>query len=102
MRHVDTNHAPDDFDVVAETARSQGATLILAPGDRTGGPNNRHEDSDQWLYVVSGEGEATVEGRRIELAPGSLLLIERGERHEIRNGEAEPLVTVNVYAPPAY
>ncbi|RYE65571.1 MAG: cupin domain-containing protein, partial [Rhizobiaceae bacterium] len=33
---------------------------------------------------------------------GSLLLIERGERHEIRNTGDAPLVTINFYTPPAY
>jgi mannose-6-phosphate isomerase-like protein (cupin superfamily) len=31
-----------------------------------------------------------------------LLLIERGERHEIRKNGREPLRTLNVYVPPAY
>jgi mannose-6-phosphate isomerase-like protein (cupin superfamily) len=43
-----------------------------------------------------------VNGRRIALAPGTLLLIEKGDRHEIRNTGRAPLETVNVYVPPAY
>jgi len=31
-----------------------------------------------------------------------LLLIERGDRHEIRNTGTIPLTTLNFYAPPAY
>lgn len=76
--------------------------MVFEPGKSTGGEDNRHERSDQWLYVISGSGRATVEGRQVEIGPGSLLLIEAGEEHEIANGGAEPLVTVNVYAPPAY
>lgn len=45
---------------------------------------------------------AIVEGRRVELTAGALLLIEAGETHEIVNQGPEPLVTVNVYAPSAY
>jgi mannose-6-phosphate isomerase-like protein (cupin superfamily) len=33
---------------------------------------------------------------------GALLLIERGDRHEIRNDGKENLVTLNFYVPPAY
>jgi mannose-6-phosphate isomerase-like protein (cupin superfamily) len=36
------------------------------------------------------------------LRAGTLLLIERGERHEIRNTGRAPLRTLNVYVPPAY
>jgi mannose-6-phosphate isomerase-like protein (cupin superfamily) len=62
----------------------------------------RDMSADQWLYVVSGRGRATVEGRAVTIQRGSLLLIAAGERHEIRNDGAHPLVTINVYAPPAY
>jgi mannose-6-phosphate isomerase-like protein (cupin superfamily) len=76
--------------------------MILAPQQSTGGEGNVHGDSDQWLYVVAGEGEAIVDGRRVGLEAGGLLLIGAGEAHEIRNTGSAPLVTVNVYAPPAY
>jgi mannose-6-phosphate isomerase-like protein (cupin superfamily) len=90
------------FDVVAGTVRSQAATMVLKPGQATGGDDNVHAGSDQWLYVIAGAGEATINGRRIGLASGELLLIEAGEPHEIRNTGRDPLVTVNVYAPPEY
>ena len=92
----------EDFTVVAETARSQAATMVLAPGESTGGPDNRHARSDQWLYVISGAGKAIVEEEEVGLEPRSLLLIEAGEAHEIICTGEEPLVTVNVYAPPEY
>ena len=84
------------------TERSQAAARTLAPGESTGGPDNRHGTSDQWLYVVSGSGSATVDGRDLELASGHLILIAAGETHEIRASDQEALVTVNVYAPPEY
>lgn len=76
--------------------------MVLEPGEATGGPTNAHEDSDQWLYVQSGEGSATIAGEEVALDPGSLVLIEPGETHEIRCEGSEPLVTWNVYAPPEY
>ena len=101
MKHLTI--APEDgFEVIATTSRAQAATMILASGVSTGGPNNRHADSDQWLFVTSGHGYAVIEGRRVTLAPGSLLVIEGGEGHEIANDSDEPLVTLNIYAPPEY
>lgn len=102
MQLVDTTEASGFFDVVAGTERSQAATMVLAPGQSTGGPDNRHADSDQWLLVRSGTGTATVEGADYDLSPGALVLLEAGEAHEIRNDGDDPLVTVNVYAPPEY
>lgn len=53
------------------------------------GPNS-HRGSDQWLYVLSGHGRAMVGRRRHTLRADSLLLIERGTTHEIRNTGALP------------
>lgn len=92
-----------DFAVVLGNRRSQAAEMMIAPGESEGGAENRHRGADQWLFVVSGIGRATVNGRKQALRMGSLLLIERGERHEIRNtSRKEPLVTLNFYVPPAY
>jgi mannose-6-phosphate isomerase-like protein (cupin superfamily) len=43
-----------------------------------------------------------VKGARHPLGPGTLLLIGRGERHEIRATGRAPLRTLNIYVPPAY
>ena len=76
--------------------------MVLEPGDSEGGPDNRHRGSDQWLYVLSGRGRAIVNQRAYALRTGTLLLIERGSRHEIRNTGRTPLKTLNLYVPPAY
>ncbi|HVW63988.1 MAG TPA: cupin domain-containing protein [Nitrosospira sp.] len=90
------------FHVVLGNADSQAAEMVLPPGNAEGSPENRHSGADQWLYVVSGTGMATVNGERHHLAEGSLILIERGDRHEIRNIGKDPLRTLNFYVPPAY
>lgn len=90
------------FRVAFAVRKVQAAEMVIAPGDSEGGPDNRHRGADQWLYVVSGTGVAVVDGRRQSLAAGSLLVIERGERHEIRNSGRTLLKTVNLYSPPAY
>ena len=90
------------FRVVAGSGRSQAAEMALPPGESTGGPDNRHPDSDQWVLVLSGTGTATVEDSEHDLTPGTLLLIEAGEAHELRSGPDEPLATLNIYAPPEY
>jgi mannose-6-phosphate isomerase-like protein (cupin superfamily) len=90
------------FRVVMGNDRSQAAQMTLSPGESEGGPDNRHRGADQWLFVVSGTGEATVNGKSHPLTEGALLLIERGETHEIRNTGTQPLRTLNAYVPPAY
>lgn len=97
--HVDGNSS---FRVVAGSGRSQAAEMALGPGESTGGADNRHADSDQWVLVLSGTGTAIVEGDEHDLSPGTLLLIEAGEAHELRSNPAETLATLNIYAPPEY
>lgn len=91
-----------DFAVSLTVRKVQAAEMVLEPGASTGGPHNRHAGADQWLFVVSGKGTAIVDGKRQPLRAGSLLMIERGEAHEIRCSGDEPLRTVNFYSPPAY
>jgi len=54
------------------------------------------------VLVLSGTGTAIVDGAEHDLRPGTLLLIESGEPHELRSGPDEPLATLNIYAPPEY
>lgn len=90
------------FDVLATTKRSQAATMVLEPGESTGGPDNAHEDADQWLYVIGGEAEVEIDGEDVEVKPGELLLIPAGETHEVRSVGEEPLRTLNVYSAPTF
>ena len=92
----------NSFKVEIGNKRAQSAEMVIAPGDSEGGPDNRHRGSEQWLYVVSGTGLAIVNGERHILKAQTLILIERGEVHEIRNTGRTPLRTLNIYVPPAY
>jgi mannose-6-phosphate isomerase-like protein (cupin superfamily) len=76
--------------------------MVLEAGDSEGDSRNRHRRADQWLYVLSGTGTAVVNDRMIRLRRGVLVLIERNDRHEIRNTGRRLLRTLNWYCPPAY
>jgi mannose-6-phosphate isomerase-like protein (cupin superfamily) len=90
------------FRVAITGARAQVATMSIAPGEAEGGPHNRHRAVDQWLYVLSGKGVARVNGRRSALQAGTLLFIERKDRHEIKSTGRGLLRTLNFYVPPGY
>ena len=90
------------FHVAVGNGRAQAATMTLVPGDAEGGPDNRHRGADQWLFVVRGTGTARINGKRYALRPGTLLLIEHGDVHEIAATGRGRLETLNVYVPPAY
>ncbi|MCC7251703.1 cupin domain-containing protein [Hyphomicrobium sp.] len=90
------------FHVLVGDSHSQAASMVIPPGGCEGGADNRHGGADQWLYVASGIGEAVVNGHTYPLEAGSLLLIQRGDTHEIRNTGRGALETLNIYVPPAY
>ena len=57
--------------------------------------------------MISGTGGSAVGKkrsalRRTKIFEGSLLLIEKGELHQIRNSGRRLLKTLNFYMPPAY
>ena len=81
---------------------AQAAEMVIAPADSEGDPQNKHRGADQWLYVVSGTGSAFVNGKRYALQEGTLMLIERGDKHQIKNTGRALLRTLNFYVPPAY
>ena len=84
------------FRVSVGNANSQGAVMVLATGATEGGSDNRHRGADQWLLVVAGTGAAIVNGHELPLRAGTLVLIEAGDTHEIRNTGRSLLKTVNV------
>jgi mannose-6-phosphate isomerase-like protein (cupin superfamily) len=98
-KHLRFGHG---FHIVLGNEHSQAAQMTIAPGETEGGPYNRHRSADQWLFVVSGRGVAIVQGERVDLREGTVVLIQRGEIHEIRNTGREAMKTLNIYVPPGY
>ena len=96
------------FEPLVSTRAGQAAIMDLRPGQASDEEvSNEHPQSEQWLLVMAGTGAATVVPRRanrrsVPLRPGTLLVIERGERHQIRNTGRKVLRTINFYLPPAY
>ncbi len=102
MKRTSTTDAASWFDVLLETEQAQAASMVLSPGQSTGGPENLHEESEQWLFVISGQGKAVVAGETVNLSAGDFVCIEPRETHEITNTSTESLETVNLYVPPEY
>jgi mannose-6-phosphate isomerase-like protein (cupin superfamily) len=92
----------EGFRIAVGNRRAQAAAMVIPPGNHEGGPDNRHRGADQWLFVVSGTGAATVNNRRYAIHAGTILLIEKGDKHEIRNTGRTMLKTLSIYVPPAY
>lgn len=103
MKHINTSKHRGFFKVILNGASAQAAMMVLRPGQSSSDePVNEHPRCEQWLFVISGAGRATNTQRSLALKPNSLLLIEKNEPHRIMNTGRKPLVTLNLYGPPAY
>jgi mannose-6-phosphate isomerase-like protein (cupin superfamily) len=90
------------FRLSVGNARSQAAVMVVPAGGKEGGPDNNHRGADKWLFVVEGTGAAIINGHKTPRKAGTMVLIEAGDTHEIRNTGRSLLKTVSVYVPPAY
>ena len=108
MKHIKIASNRGRFDILTTTREAQAAIMTLPPGGASDDePSNEHPRCEQCLLVLAGVGEAMIGRRRgalgrVKLAGGSLLVIEKGELHQIKNTGSRPLRTINFYIPPAY
>jgi quercetin dioxygenase-like cupin family protein len=47
-------------------------------------PTHQHDDGSHVLYIVSGQGTATIEGKPVTLKPGLVVHIPQGVVHSIK------------------
>jgi len=108
MKHIKTGKKRSNFDILATTGNLQAAMMTLKPGGTSDDePSNEHARSEQWLFLIAGSGTARIGKRKgqlrsVKLEANSLLLIEKGELHQIVNTGKADMRTINFYAPPAY
>ena len=103
MKHITAADKRKTFNILASTRDGQAAMMTLRPGQSSSDePENEHPRCEQWLFVLSGSGRATVGSRNVAIRANSLLLIEKGEPHQITCTGRAALVTLNLYIPPAY
>jgi quercetin dioxygenase-like cupin family protein len=51
-----------------------------------------HRDSEECIYVLSGQGTTQADSGDYALQPGDVIVIPPGERHMTRNTGTEPLI----------
>ena len=103
MKLINTTRHKAFFKPLLHSLSVQAAMMVLKPGQSSSDqPQDEHPKAEQWLYVSSGSGRARTPRRSLKLKAGSLLMIEKNERHQVINTARKPMVTINFYAPPAY
>jgi mannose-6-phosphate isomerase-like protein (cupin superfamily) len=87
-------------EVVSTGPHLQVVVMSIPPAGEIG--EEVHDDVDQVLVFVEGEGVAVLDGRRTQLAPGRLVHVPAGLRHNFVNEGATDLKLYTVYAPPEH
>ena len=82
------------------TGQSQVVLMTIAAGDAIG--EEVHDDHDQFLAIVSGEGEVLLGETERPLGSGQLVFVPAGTRHDVRNTGDGPMRIVTTYAPPEH
>jgi oxalate decarboxylase/phosphoglucose isomerase-like protein (cupin superfamily) len=109
VQAVDPNTIPTQtFDwgaikwfVTPELTEGAGITfgeVVLQPG--RGHDRHNHPDSEEILYVLSGEGEQMLDDREpFAVKPGDTIYVPTGVFHSTRNTGWEPLRLLALYNP---
>jgi oxalate decarboxylase/phosphoglucose isomerase-like protein (cupin superfamily) len=72
--------------------------VVLLPGQ--GHERHNHPDSDEILYILSGQGEQMVDdSQTFPVSAGQAVWIPKGQFHSTVNTGWEPLTLLAVYAP---
>jgi oxalate decarboxylase/phosphoglucose isomerase-like protein (cupin superfamily) len=88
---------------VGDSQEMGAVALFFEPGH--GHSRHIHDDADQIIYVVSGQGEHIAEsadGTSVteKVGPGSLIYIPKGSYHSTFNTGWEPMRVLAVFSPP--
>jgi oxalate decarboxylase/phosphoglucose isomerase-like protein (cupin superfamily) len=109
VQAVDPNAIPTQtFDwgaikwfVTPELTDGAGITfgeVVLQPG--RGHDRHNHPESEEILYVLSGEGEQMLDDREpFEVKPGDTIYVPTGVFHSTRNSGWEPMRLLAFYNP---
>ena len=61
---------------------------------------HRHDDADETLYVVAGDGNHRVNGRDTPISAGTFALVPRGTTHAISRRGSNPIIVLSVLSGP--
>ncbi len=83
------------------TIGSQNLWMGLSEIDPGSSSNpHAHERNEEVFYVVDGEGVVEVDDERVDVAPGSVVVVPPGQVHRLVNRGARTLKVLCCAAPP--
>jgi len=80
--------------------RYLSSCIIRVMPHETVQPAHSHPQGEEMIYLISGKGEAWVEGKITPMETGTAVLFEQGEVHMIRNVGEEEMKVICFFSPP--
>jgi mannose-6-phosphate isomerase-like protein (cupin superfamily) len=87
-------------EVLSTGPHSQLVVMSIPPGGDIG--EETHDDVDQLLVFVQGEGRAILDGEGSAVGVGRLVHVPAGTRHNFVNTGTTDLRLYTIYAPPEH
>jgi len=87
-------------DEVITGKECQVVLMTIQPGEEIG--SEVHEDHDQILVFVEGQGQAVLDGQARQIGANDLVFVHAGAEHNFINTGTKPLRLYTVYAPPEH
>ena len=73
--------------------------IRVLPGE-TVQPAHSHPEGEELIYIITGRGEAWVDGEIEPMQEGTAVLFEQGKPHMIRNVGDEEMKVICFFSPP--
>ena len=83
--------------VLYTRVHSQLVVMSLLPGENIG--MEAHPLSDQILYILTGSGNAIINGETKPITKHSIVIIPAGAQHDIVNKSGAKMKLFTIYAP---
>jgi mannose-6-phosphate isomerase-like protein (cupin superfamily) len=87
-------------DEVITGKECQVVLMTIQPGEEIGA--EVHDDHDQILVLVEGNGQAVLSGQAREVGVNDLVFVHAGVEHNFINTGSRPLKLYTIYAPPEH
>jgi mannose-6-phosphate isomerase-like protein (cupin superfamily) len=87
-------------DEVITGKECQVVLMTIQPGEEIGA--EVHDDHDQILVFVEGNGQAVLSGQVREVGVNDLVFVHAGTEHNFINTGTRPLRLYTIYAPPEH
>lgn len=87
------------FRQVLETGKNTQVVIMSIPANGEIG-SEVHEENDQILYLVHGEGRVVLNGEEKPFRQGDLVLVKAGTKHNFITAGSESMKIITTYSPP--